>query len=86
MDDEPEAAVLLVACTIGLATGGGVVLFNDVIHAIRHYAWQVSFLQLHVAHLASWSAGGAALLLLHALLLLLPPNAAPTTEGYFIVL
>ncbi len=41
IDDEPEAAVLLVACAIGLATGGGVVLFNNVIHTIRHYAWQV---------------------------------------------
>ncbi len=40
--DEPEVAVLLVACAIGLATGAGVVLFNDVIHAIRHIAWQVS--------------------------------------------
>lgn len=39
--DEPEAAVLLVACTIGLLTGGGVVLFNDTIHSIRHYVWQV---------------------------------------------
>lgn len=33
--------MLLVACAIGLATGGGVVLFNNVIHTIRHYAWQV---------------------------------------------
>ena len=43
VDDEPEAAVLLVACAIGLATGGGVVVFNNVIHTIRHYAWQVDF-------------------------------------------
>lgn len=42
--DEPEVAVLLVACAIGLATGAGVVLFNDVIHAIRHLAWQVCIL------------------------------------------
>ena len=41
-DDEPEVAVLLVACAIGLATGAGVVLFNDVIHGIRHIAWQAS--------------------------------------------
>lgn len=33
--------MLLVACAIGLATGAGVVLFNDIIHAIRHLAWQV---------------------------------------------
>ncbi len=33
--DEPEALVLLVACGIGLATGGGVVLFNYAIHAIQ---------------------------------------------------
>ena len=43
IDDEPEAAVLLVACAIGLATGGGVVVFNNVIHTIRHYAWQVKY-------------------------------------------
>ena len=42
--DEPEVAVLLVACAIGLATGAGVVLFNDIIHAIRHLAWQVGVL------------------------------------------
>ena len=40
--DEPEAAVLLVACAIGLVTGGGVVLFNNAIHSIRHLAFQVS--------------------------------------------
>lgn len=39
--DEPEAAVLLIACAIGLVTGGGVVLFNGVIHSIRHLAFQV---------------------------------------------
>lgn len=38
--DEPEAAVLLVACGIGLATGAGVVIFNDVIHVIRSSIWQ----------------------------------------------
>ena len=43
--DEPEVAVLLVACAIGLATGAGVVLFNDIIHAIRHLAWQVGVLR-----------------------------------------
>ena len=38
-DDEPEAVVLLVACGIGLCTGGGVVLFNWAIHAIQEIAW-----------------------------------------------
>jgi len=33
--------VLLVACAVGVATGAGVVLFNDVIHLIRHIAFQV---------------------------------------------
>jgi len=33
--------VLLVACAVGVATGAGVVLFNDVIHIIRHIAFQV---------------------------------------------
>lgn len=37
--DEPEAAVLLVACGIGLATGAGVVIFNNVIHEIRASLW-----------------------------------------------
>lgn len=37
--DEPEAAVLLVACGIGLATGAGVVVFNNVIHEIRSSLW-----------------------------------------------
>ena len=44
--DEPEAAVLLVACAIGLVTGGGVVLFNNAIHSIRHLAFQVSTVQI----------------------------------------
>lgn len=38
-DDEPEVAILVLACAIGLATGAGVVLFNDGIHAIRHFVW-----------------------------------------------
>lgn len=38
-DDEPEALVLLVACGIGLCTGGGVVLFNWAIHSIQEVAW-----------------------------------------------
>lgn len=33
--DEPEAAVLLIACGIGLLTGSGVVLFNVAVHAIQ---------------------------------------------------
>lgn len=37
--DEPEAAVLLVACAIGLATGAGVVVFNDIIHNINDFVW-----------------------------------------------
>jgi hypothetical protein len=36
---EPEAAVLLIACGIGLLTGGSVVLFNYCIHEIQHLAW-----------------------------------------------
>lgn len=38
-DDEPEAAVILVACGVGLLTGAGVVLFNDIIHTIRDFVW-----------------------------------------------
>ncbi|BDA42741.1 probable H(+)/Cl(-) exchange transporter ClcA [Coccomyxa sp. Obi] len=53
VDDEPEAAVLLVACAIGLATGSGVVLFNDVIHAIRHYAWQET--PVEATHWGRWA-------------------------------
>ena len=33
--------MLLVACGVGVLTGAGVVLFNDVIHGIRHLVWQV---------------------------------------------
>ena len=39
--DEPELVVLFVAAAVGLLTGAGVVLFNDVIHGIRHLVWQV---------------------------------------------
>ncbi len=35
---EPEAALLLVACGIGLLTGGSIVAFNWVIHEIRDLA------------------------------------------------
>lgn len=52
--------MLLVACAIGLATGIGVVLFNDVIHAIRHYAWQVSFLHYLLLLTPGCSAAAAA--------------------------
>lgn len=52
--------MLLVACAIGLATGSGVVLFNDVIHAIRHYAWQVSVLHVMLLLWPGCSAAGAA--------------------------
>lgn len=38
-DDEPEAAVILVACAVGLVTGSGVVAFNDIIHTIRDFVW-----------------------------------------------
>ena len=41
--------MLLVACAIGLVTGGGVVLFNNVIHSIRHLAFQVSFMLVTAA-------------------------------------
>ncbi|KAK9909773.1 hypothetical protein WJX75_007259 [Coccomyxa subellipsoidea] len=53
IDDEPEAAVLLVACAIGLATGGGVVVFNNVIHTIRHYAWQET--PVEATHWGRWA-------------------------------
>eukprot|EP00887_Chlorella_sp_A99_P003046 scaffold9.g3046.t1 len=36
---EPEAALILVACGIGLATGAGIVSFNDAVHAIREAIW-----------------------------------------------
>lgn len=38
-NDEPELALILIACGIGIATGAGVVVFNDVIHAIRDSIW-----------------------------------------------
>ena len=38
-ESDPEAAVLLVACAIGVLTGSGVVLFNTVIHSIQDVAW-----------------------------------------------
>lgn len=43
--DEPEAATLLLACGVGLATGASVVLFNNVIHLIRHIAWSTTPLE-----------------------------------------
>ena len=42
--DEPEAAVLFVACGIGFSTGLAVVFFNLAIHEIRDLAWQVDSL------------------------------------------
>lgn len=38
-DDEPEAALILVACGVGLATGAAFVIFNDAIHVIRDGIW-----------------------------------------------
>ena len=35
----PEFGLILLACTIGIATGSGVVLFNDAIHLIRDCVW-----------------------------------------------
>lgn len=37
--DEPEAALILIACGIGVATGASVVAFNDGIHFIRDAIW-----------------------------------------------
>lgn len=39
LPDESETIVLLVACAVGLLTGGGVVLFNVVITLIRELVW-----------------------------------------------
>jgi len=38
-EDEPEVALILIACGIGLATGASVVVFNDAIHYIRDAIW-----------------------------------------------
>ena len=59
--DEPEAATLLVACGVGLATGVGVVLFNNVIHVIRHLAWSTTPLEAtYWGQWARWEAVRAA--------------------------
>lgn len=36
---ETEFALILAACSIGLLTGLGVVLFNDAVGGIRHFVW-----------------------------------------------
>ena len=36
---ESELILILIACGIGLATGAAIVVFNDVIHAIRDAIW-----------------------------------------------
>lgn len=38
-DQEPEVALILLACGIGLTTGASIVLFNYVIHDIRDLIW-----------------------------------------------
>jgi len=38
-EDEPEVALILIACAIGVATGSSVVVFNDAIHFIRDAIW-----------------------------------------------
>ena len=42
--EEPEAALILLACGIGLTTGASIVLFNDAIHVIRDAIWHHSSL------------------------------------------
>lgn len=37
--DEPEFALILVACLIGIGTGAGVVIFNDAVKYIRQVLW-----------------------------------------------
>ena len=75
--DEPEATVLLVACGIGLATGAGVVLFNDAILWIRHLA----FLQAPVQSVA-WGVWARQLSFQSSLLVTaLPPTVGGLTVG-----
>lgn len=38
--DEPEFILILLACATGIATGGAVVVFNDLVKAIRGYIWE----------------------------------------------
>lgn len=77
--DEPEAAVLLVACGIGLSTGAGVVLFNEAILSIR----QLAFLQAPVQSIA-WGIWARQLSLQSSLLVtLLPPTVGGLTVGLF---
>lgn len=38
--DEPELALVLMACGIGLATGAAIVGFNVGVHEIRDWVWQ----------------------------------------------
>jgi hypothetical protein len=37
--DEPEAALILLACGVGLATGAAIVGFNVAVHEIRDIIW-----------------------------------------------
>ena len=77
--DEPEAAVLLVACGIGIFTGAGVVLFNEAIFSIR----QLAFLQAPVQSIA-WGIWARQLSLQSSLLVtLLPPTVGGLTVGLF---
>ena len=46
------------ACGVGLATGVGVVLFNNVIHVIRHLAWATT--PLEATYWGQWARWGAA--------------------------
>lgn len=75
--DEPEVAVLFVACGIGLVTGAGVVLFNYAIETIR----QAAFLQAPVESVA-WGIWARQLSLKSSLLVtLLPPTVGGLSVG-----
>jgi H+/Cl- antiporter ClcA len=38
--EDPEVALIIVACGVGLATGASIVVFNDAIHFLRDVIWQ----------------------------------------------
>lgn len=74
---EPEVAVLLAACGVGIATGLGVVLLNDAVDAVRALAWAGA--PLEATHWGRWARS---LPLEAALpLVLLPPTAAGLALG-----
>ena len=77
--DEPEAAVLFIACLIGLATGAGVVLFNETIILIRKFA----FLQVPVDDI-SWATWARQLnFKANIIVTFLPPTVGGITVGLY---